>query len=51
MSEFRRKVAQCMTHQREIMKLDEDEKVRLNRIMAKFIDDFQKDKEYITGGR
>lgn len=50
MSDFRRKVAQCMTHQREIMKLDEEEKVRLNRIMAKFIEDFQKDKNYITGG-
>lgn len=50
MSEFRRKIAQCMTHQREIMKLDEKEKVRLNRIMAKFIADFQKDKNYITGG-
>lgn len=50
MSEFRRTVAQCMTHQREIMKLDEKEKVRLNRIMAKFIEDFQKDKNYITGG-
>lgn len=50
MSEFRRKVAQCMIHQREIMKLDEEEKVRLNRIMTKFIEDFQKDKKYITGG-
>lgn len=50
MSEFRRKVAQCMTHQREIMKLEEEEKIRLNRIMTKFIEDFQKDKNYITGG-
>lgn len=50
MSEFRREVAQCMTHQREIMKLDEKEKARLNRVMAKFIEDFQKDKNYITGG-
>ncbi len=50
MAEFRRKVAQCMTHQREIKKLEKEEKVRLNRIMAKFIEDFQKDKDYITGG-
>lgn len=50
MSEFRREVAQCMTHQREIMKLDGEEKTRLNRIMTKFIEDFQKDKNYITGG-
>ena len=50
MSEFRRKVAQCMIHQREIMQLCTEEKVRLNRIMSKFIEDFQKDKNYITGG-
>lgn len=50
MREFKNKVAQCMTHQREIINLDDDEKVRLNRIMTKFIDDFQKDKNYITGG-
>lgn len=50
MMEFRRKVAQCMTHQREIKKLEEEEKIRLGRIMAKFIEDFQKDKNYITGG-
>ena len=50
MTEFRRKVAQCMTHQREIKKLEKEEKIRLNRIMAKFIEDFQKDKDYITGG-
>ena len=50
MAEFRRKVAQCMTHQREIKKLEKEEKIRLNRIMAKFIEDFQKDKDYITGG-
>ena len=51
MSEFRRKVAQCMIHQREIQKMDKEEKIRLRRIMAKFIEDFQKDKNYITGGR
>lgn len=51
MSEFRRKVAQCMIHQREIQKMDKEEKIRLSRIMAKFIEDFQKDKNYITGGR
>lgn len=50
MTEFRREVAQCMTHQREITRLDEEEKARLNRIMTKFIEDFQKDKKYITGG-
>lgn len=50
MTEFRRKTAQCMTHQREIKKMDEEEKVRLDRIMAKFIEDFQKDRKYITGG-
>lgn len=50
MTEFRRKTAQCMTHQREISKMDEEEKVRLDRIMAKFIEDFQKDRKYITGG-
>ena len=50
MSEFRRKVAQCMTHQREIKRLEKEEKIRLGRIMAKFIEDFQKDKNYITGG-
>lgn len=50
MMEFRRKTAQCMTHQREIKKMDEEEKVRLDRIMAKFIEDFQKDRKYITGG-
>ena len=46
MSEFRRKVAQCMTHQREIKRLEKEEKIRLGRIMAKFIEDFQKDKNY-----
>lgn len=51
MSEFRRKVAQCMVHQREIQKMDKEEKTRLGRIMAKFIEDFQKDKNYITGGK
>lgn len=50
MTEFRRKTAQCMTHQREISKMDEEEKVRLDRIMVKFIEDFQKDRKYITGG-
>ena len=50
MTEFRRKTAQCMTHQREISKMDEEEKVRLDRIMAKFIEDFKKDRKYITGG-
>lgn len=50
MREFKNKVAQCMTHQREIINLDDEEKVRLNRIMTKFIEDFQKDKDYITGG-
>ena len=39
-----------MIHQREIMQLCTEEKVRLNRIMSKFIEDFQKDKNYITGG-
>lgn len=51
MSEFRRKVAQCMVYQREIQKMDAEEKIRLNRIMTKFIEDFQKDKNYITGGK
>ncbi len=51
MTEFRRKTAQCMTHQREIQKMDAEEKIRLNRIMTKFIEDFQKDKEFITGGK
>lgn len=50
MREFKNKVAQCMTHQREIINLDDEEKIRLNRIMTKFIEDFQKDKDYITGG-
>lgn len=50
MTEFRRKTAQCMTHQREIQKMDAEEKIRLNRIMAKFIEDFEKDRNYITGG-
>lgn len=50
MTEFRREIAQCMTHQREITRLDEEERTRLNRIMTKFIEDFQKDKNYITGG-
>lgn len=50
MSEFRCKVAQCMTHQREIAKLEEEEKTRLNRLMTKFIEDFEKDRNYITGG-
>lgn len=50
MTEFRRKTAQCMIHQREIQKMDAEEKVRLDRIMAKFIEDFQKDRKYITGG-
>lgn len=50
MTEFRRKTAQCMTHQREIQKMDAEEKIRLNRIMTKFIEDFEKDKNYITGG-
>lgn len=50
MTEFRRKIAQCMTHQREIKRLEKEEKIRLSRIMAKFIEDFQKDKNYITGG-
>lgn len=48
--EFRRKTAQCMTHQREIQKMDIEEKTRLNRIMKKFIEDFEKDRNYITGG-
>ena len=46
MREFKNKVAQCMTHQREIINLDDDEKVRLNRIMTKFIEDFKKDKKW-----
>lgn len=50
MREFKNKVSQCMTHQREIINLDDEEKIRLNRIMTKFIEDFQKDKDYITGG-
>lgn len=50
MMEFRRKVAQCMTHQREIQKIDKEERIRLKRIMEKFIEDFEKDKNYITGG-
>lgn len=40
-----------MVHQREIQKMDKEEKTRLGRIMAKFIEDFQKDKNYITGGK
>lgn len=50
MADFRRETAQCMTHQREIAKLDNEEKIRLNRIMSKFIEDFEKDRNYITGG-
>lgn len=50
MTDFRRKTAQCMTHQREIQKMDAVEKIRLNRIMKKFIEDFEKDRKYITGG-
>lgn len=50
MMDFRRKVAQCMTHQREIQKIEAGEKMRLKRIMEKFIEDFEKDKNYITGG-
>lgn len=48
--EFKNKISQCMVHQREINNLDEEEKTRLNRIMTKFIEDFEKDKNYITGG-
>lgn len=51
MTEFRRKTAQCMTHQREIQKMDTEEKIRLGRIMKKFIEDFEKDRIYITGGK
>lgn len=51
MSEFKTKVAQCMTHQREIINLEDEEKERLERIMSKFIDDFKKDKNYILGGK
>ena len=50
MREFKNKVAQCMTHQREIINLDDDEKIRLNKIMTKFIEDFQKDKNIILEG-
>lgn len=50
MRDFKNKVAQCMTHQREIINLSDEEKVRLNKIMTKFIEDFEKDKKYITGG-
>ena len=48
--DFQIKIAQCMTHQREIAHLDNREKARLNRIMSKFIEDFEKDKNIITGG-
>lgn len=51
MSEFKTKVAQCMTHQREIINLEDEEKERLDRIMSKFIEDFKKDKNYILGGK
>lgn len=50
MANFRKEVAQCMTHQKDINKLDEEERKRLNRVMTKFIEDFQKDKNIITGG-
>lgn len=50
MRDFKNKVAQCMTHQREIINLSDEEKLRLNKIMTKFIEDFEKDKKYITGG-
>ena len=50
MREFKNKVAQCMIHQREIINLDDDEKIRLDKIMTKFIEDFQKDKNIILGG-
>lgn len=50
MRDFKNKVAQCMTHQREIINLSDEEKARLNKIMTKFIEDFEKDKKYITGG-
>ena len=33
-----------------INKLDKKERKRLNKIMTKFIEDFQKDKNIITGG-
>ena len=48
--EFNNKISQCLTHQREISDLDEEEKARLNRIMTKFIEDFKKDKENIISG-
>lgn len=48
--DFKNKIAQCMTHQREIINLSDEEKERLNKIMTKFIEDFEKDKKYITGG-
>ncbi len=50
MINFRNDVAQCMTHQKDINKLDKKERKRLNKIMTKFIEDFQKDKNIITGG-
>ena len=50
MREFKNKVSQCMIHQREIINLDDDEKIRLDKIMTKFIEDFQKDKNIILGG-
>ena len=39
-----------MVHQKDISNLDEEERKKLNKIMNKFIDDFQKDKNIITGG-
>jgi len=50
MINFRNDVAQCMTHQKDINNLSEEERKRLNRVMTKFIEDFQKDKNIITGG-
>lgn len=50
MVNFRNEIAQCMTHQKDINNLSEEERKRLNRLMNKFIDDFQKDKKIITGG-
>ena len=50
MINFRNEIAQCMVHQKDISNLDEEERKKLNKIMNKFIDDFQKDKNIITGG-
>ena len=50
MMDFRKKVGQCMIHQREINNMSDEERTRLNNLMTRFIEDFEKDKTYIIGG-